>query len=234
MIPKSFISLKKHPNSRAYNYLAYKIGNKYLYKYSKYFKGKAIDLGSGSAPYKTFILKKTESYTSLDWDNCLHNKKFDINADLNLTLPIKDNSYDTILSFSVIEHLKNPQLHIDEAYRICKNNGILFMQCPFQWQIHEQPYDFFRFTKYGIEHLLKKAGFKKIIIEAQSGFFTMLALKVNYFLTRFVKGPKILKKFMYFLFRPIWILNQTIAPLMDNLDRTWNTETFSYCVIAFK
>ncbi len=234
MAPKSYEKIEKHPNKRAYNYLAYHIGNKYLYKYSKYFKGKAIDLGCGSAPYKSFISKKTDSYTCLDWDNCLHNRKFDINADLNLVLPIDDNSFDTIFSFSVIEHLKDPQLHVNEAYRICKKDGVLYMQCPFQWQIHEQPYDFFRFTKYGIEHLLKKAGFRKIIIEAQSGFFTMLALKVNYFLTRFVKGPRILKNLIYFLIRPIWVFNQLIAPIMDNLDRTWSTETFSYAVIAFK
>ena len=223
-----------HPNKRVYNYLAYNCGEKFIIKYSKFFKGSAVDLGSGSSPYKKFILTKVLNYTSVDWSNCLHDNKFDIVADLNLALPIKDNSFDTILSFSTLEHLSEPQLHLKEAYRICKKNGVIFIQIPFNWQLHEQPYDYFRYTEFGIKKLLQNAGFKGIKVEAQCGLFTTLALKLNYFLTRFIKGPELLKGFVFFIFRPIWITTQTLAPILDNLDRNWTTETSFYSVIGFK
>ena len=139
-----------HPNKRAYNYLAYTCGEKFIFKYSKFFKGSAVDLGAGSCAYKDFLLTKVSNYTSVDGSNCLHNNKFDIVADLNLVLPIKNETFDTIFSFSTLEHLSEPQLHLKEAYRICKKNGVIFLQIPFLWHLHEQPYDFFRYTKYGI------------------------------------------------------------------------------------
>lgn len=224
-----------HSNKRAHNWLIYDIGDKYLIKYSKFFNGDVVDLGAGSSPYKNFILSTANSYTAVDWSKSLYETNLDIIADLNDYLPLDSDKYDTVLSFSVLEHLKEPQLHLNEAYRICKNGGKIFIQVPFQWAVHEAPYDYFRFTKYGLQYILGKAGFVDIKIEAQAGFFTTLSMKINYFGTRFLKGPKfVIFIIKNFFLKPLWFLTQISAPILDLFDRTWATEASGYCAIAFK
>ena len=89
------------------------------------------------------VLNYASSYLGVDWSDSFHNLSADIQADLNQMLPIESEVADTVVSFSVIEHLHNPQLMLSEAYRILKPNGSFIAQVPWQWGIHEAPYDFF-------------------------------------------------------------------------------------------
>lgn len=110
----------------------------------------------------------------------------------------------------------------------------MILQAPFQWWVHEAPYDYFRYTPYGFRYMLEKAGFVDVIVEPQSGFFTMWLLKLNYFTLRFIRGPlpirMIIKSFLWI----IWNINQVLAPFLDKLDRHWEAETSGYFVIAKK
>jgi len=58
---------------------------------------------------------------------------------------------------------------VDEAYRLLKNGGYFILSGPLYWPLHEEPYDFFRFTKYGFTHILTKAGFSIIEERANGG-----------------------------------------------------------------
>ena len=108
------------------------------------------------------------------------------------------------------------------------------MQAPFQWWIHEAPYDYFRYTPYGFKYMLEKAGFTEIMVEAQSGFFIMWLMKFIYFGLRFIRGPKPIRFLMKSILWLIWNMNQLIAPILDKLDRNWSLETSGYFVIARK
>lgn len=83
-------------------------------------------------------------------------------ADLNKPLPIENECANTIVSISVLEHLSNPQLTLNESFRILKSGGFAFLQVPFQWMVHEAPFDFFRYTPYGLKLLLSNAGYENI------------------------------------------------------------------------
>ena len=194
---------KFHSNRQWYNWLVYNISDKFLEKYSKYYKGVLVDLGCGEAPYKEYLLQYADKYIGVDWTNTLHNSKADVLSNLNEKVNLPDEYADTVVSLSVIEHLFEPQAFLNECYRIMKKGGTLVLQAPFQWWIHEAPYDYFRYTPYAFKYMLDKAGFVDIKIEPQSGFFTMWLLKFNYFTLRFIKGPKPFRTIIKFI---LWII----------------------------
>jgi SAM-dependent methyltransferase len=154
------------------NWLALKINNT-ITKNScdKYIKGTVYDLGCGERPYEEDILKVADKYIGVDWGGTLHNLKADIVSDLNKLLPIESDVADTVTSFQVMEHLSEPQTMLNEAYRILKRDGNIILTVPFQWWVHEAPYDYFRYTPYGLKYMFEKAGFVDIKVTPNTGFF---------------------------------------------------------------
>ena len=110
----------------------------------------------------------------------------------------------------------------------------MILQVPWQWWVHEAPYDYFRYTPYALKYMFEKAGFEDIQVKAQSGFFTTWIVKMNYFSARFIIGPKPLKYLIKSILIPFWTLGQVIAPYLDKLDRNWEAETQGYFVLARK
>ncbi len=225
---------RNHPNRGAQNWLIYDIGDKFLQKYTPYYKGVLYDLGCGESPYRDFFLGYADQYVGVDWAGSYHDTKADIAADLNQPLPIESAVADTVVSISVMEHLCEPQIMLNEAYRILKPGGAMVLQVPWQWWIHEAPYDFFRYSPYGLKYLFEKAGFVDVVVEPQSGFFTMWILKMNYFSSRFVRGPKLLRFLIKAGLVPCWHIGQLLAPILDKLDRNWAAESQGYFVLARK
>ena len=196
-------------------------------------KGVVYDLVCGERPYKKDILKVAEKYIGVDWGETLYNLKADIIADLNKKLPIESEIADTITSFQVLEHLCEPQIFLNESYRILKKRGKIIITIPFQWWVHEAPYDYFRYTPYGMKYILEKSGFSEIKIRPTSGFFTMWILKINYFGAIFFSGYKNMKWLKAILI-PAWFLGQLLAPILDRLDKNWEFEAAGYIVEAKK
>jgi SAM-dependent methyltransferase len=223
-----------HTNRRLYNWLAYDNGDKYLIRGSDFYKGVLYDLGCGEAPYRSFFLCYADKYIGVDWPDSYHNTKADITADLNKPLPLVSGVADTVVSLSVLEHLCEPQIMLNEAFRILKPRGAIVLQVPWQWWIHEAPHDFFRYTPYGLIYLFEKAGFVDVVVEPQSGFFTMWILKMNYFSLRFIRGPMLLRWAIKAVLLPLWYAGQKAAPLLDTLDKNWALEASGYFVTARK
>jgi SAM-dependent methyltransferase len=195
--------------------------------------GMVYDFGCGVRPFEADILQHAKCYIGIDWSNSLHGLRADIEADLNRPLPISDGVADTVVSFEVLEHLAEPETMLREAFRILHSDGRIFLSAPFQWWLHEVPWDYFRYTRYGLEHLLRKVGFVDIDVEAVSGFWSMWFLKFNYQTARLLRGPKPVQWVVRGVLTPVWWINQTIAPF---LDRLWpaQEETTGYFASARK
>ena len=119
--------------------------------------GKTIDLGSGEGSNLTY-------YDYIDHDNAdVENADFfkDANnkVDLEQTLLIDENKYDTIILFNTIEHIENYKKLISEIHKILKKNGKLELFVPFLVLYHPDPKDIFRPTHFYLEKILTEQGF---------------------------------------------------------------------------
>ena len=210
------------------NWLIHKINNQLLINNLGIINGRVVDLGCGTSPYKEDILRQAEEYIGVDWQNSLHPQtNVDVFADLTQKLPFEDEYADTVTSFQVMEHLPEPAFFLSECYRILKPGGMLLLTVPFMWHVHEAPHDYFRYTRFGLEYLLKKQKFKNTHIQETTGFWQTRVLKFNYHTSRFARGP------LKFFWLPIWWWGQIIAPLLDQIDKNPN-ETGSYVATAQK
>jgi len=223
-----------HVNYLQHNWLIKRICNQLVENNKRYFRGTVYDLGCGERPYEQEILSVADNYIGIDWLDSQHRLKVDIIADINKVLPIDCEVADTVTSFQVMEHLSEPQLFLNEAYRILKKSGNIILTIPFQWGVHEAPYDYYRYTPYGLKYLFTKSGFQSVNIIAYAGFFTMWILKLNYFSTRFIRGPKIIRELIKSILILFWNIGQLLAPLLDKLDRSKELESPGYIVTATK
>ncbi len=63
--------------------------------------------------------------------------------------------FDVIVCTEVLEHTLNPFKAIEEIYRLLKPSGVLLLSVPLNFRIHGPLPDCWRFTKFGLEVLLK-------------------------------------------------------------------------------
>jgi SAM-dependent methyltransferase len=134
---------------------------------------KVLDIGCGHKPYRDLF------FSTQHWgmDHGIVDTSPDFVGDA-LCLPIRDQSVDIVFATQVIEHLTNPHVMVRECKRVLRPNGFLILSGPFFWPLHEEPYDFFRFTKYGFEQLLKEAGFLEWQILEDGGDWAQFMLSV--------------------------------------------------------
>jgi len=74
-------------------------------------------------------------------------------------IPRNDDTFDGALCIAVLEHVENPAEVVAEIYRVTKPGGFLVCSVPFLQPEHKVPTDFQRYTRDGLETLVKKAGY---------------------------------------------------------------------------
>ena len=92
-------------------------------------------------------------------------------------MPFPDNNFDSVFLMEVLEHVHSPHKAISEIYRVLKPGGILVFSVPFIFPIHDRPYDYFRYTKYGIEMLLRD--YSQLYIFERNSFSEAIAVLVS-------------------------------------------------------
>ncbi len=194
-----------HP---AYNVI--RIAGKYIRdRASIHFSGKMLEIGCGAKKKGLLIGEFVEEHVGLDHEQSLHELS---NINIYGTayfLPIKDASYDCVLSTSVLEHLEEPSKALFESFRVLKPGGIGLFTMPLFWHLHEEPRDFFRYTKYGLHYLFDSSGFEILEILPLSGFWVTFGTELNYYMQRFRRGP------LKFFVDGIVIMANIISPILD-------------------
>jgi SAM-dependent methyltransferase len=216
-----------------YNWLAMRMGNAGFLKHIERLSGVVYDLGCGTRPFEQEIRQHAQSYIGVDWEYSYHGRHADILADLGKPLPVPDAAADAVVALSVLEHLREPEQMLREAFRILRPGGLLYVGVPFQWGVHEAPHDYYRFTRHGLEYLLRKAGFVSVEVEENSGFWATWILKFNYQTARLLRGPAPLPWLIHALLLPLWFLDQALAPLLDRMFPA-PSETQGYSATAIK
>jgi SAM-dependent methyltransferase len=198
-----------------------------------------LDAGAGESRNRRFITD--QKYIAMDagcgdpsWDY----SNLDVIADLE-GIPFKTNSFGLVICTQVLEHVKEPLIVLKELWRVTKAGGALYISAPQGWGVHQAPFDYFRYTHFGLHHLLVRAGFTEISITPTCGYFSYLANRLTVFpktlfwqierrWLRIVVSPLEMLSYILFVFLLPMFLNS-----IDFLDRDQNY-TLNYLARAIK
>jgi SAM-dependent methyltransferase len=175
-----------------------------------------LDAGAGECQYRRWFLR--QRYTAVDLavgDASWKYADLDVVCDLT-ALPFADGCFDAVINIVTLEHLPEPAAALSEIARMLRPNGKLLLVVPFEWEVHQEPIDYFRFTRYGLDYLLRGAGFDQIGIRPVGGYFRLLSRRLFSGIQFFTGGWLwILFPFAVAVLGPLAL----IAPLFEPIDR---------------
>lgn len=143
-------------------YLARKELRREMARFAPKLHGRLLDVGCGSKPYQELFSSASE-YVGLEIDTPVKRgaKCADFFYDGNI-FPFDAMSYDGVICNQVLEHAFNPDQFLREIARVLKPGGDLLLTVPFIWDEHEQPWDYARYSSFGLRNLLERNGFDVI------------------------------------------------------------------------
>lgn len=74
------------------------------------------------------------------------------------SLPFGGACFDGVLCLEVLEHVPDPESVLKEITRVLKPGGRAWISMPFLYPLHDAPFDFQRFTEYGLRRSMRRAG----------------------------------------------------------------------------
>lgn len=171
-----------------------------------------LDAGAGEGQYRNAFIK--HRYTGIDlavgdtrWDY----SRLDVLGDLE-RLPFRDSCFDAAVNIVTLEHVRRPEAVLSEIARVLRQKGRLLLAVPHEWEVHQHPNDYFRYTAFGVAHLADAAGFAVVSIAPAGGYFRLLA-------RRLLNGAQFFPAPLALL----WLLAVApaalVLPLLDGLDR---------------
>ncbi len=125
----------------------------------EYIRGSLLDVGCGRKPYQNTYFSGATTYLGADYLSDRSTPDVICSA---LDLPFDPQSFDTVVSTEVLEHVPDPLLAFKEMHRVLRPTGYLILSTPMYWPRHDLPYDFFRYPYDGLMHLLKESGFEVV------------------------------------------------------------------------
>ncbi len=141
---------------------------------------RVLDAGAGEARFAGWFAE--HRYVALDsgvgdgdWDY----SRLHLRSDL-ARLPLASDSFDAVLCTQVLEHVPDPAGVVAELYRVLRPGGRLYLSAPQGWCEHQQPADYFRFTRFSLRMLLESAGFEGVQVEPMGGYFHYLGNRLAF------------------------------------------------------
>jgi len=156
-------------------------------------RGRLLDVGCGDKPYEAIFRPYVTEYIGVE-----HRDTFELTSAAEPVLgdgkrgpdvlysgnrlPFPDHCFDTVLSVQVLEHTAKPAELVQEMARVLKDDGLLILMAPFQFRLHEQPHDYFRYSQHGLRELCARAGLELTHVEQQGSLWSLMGHKLNSYL----------------------------------------------------
>lgn len=140
--------------------------------------GRVLDFGCGRKPYRDCFTGAT-AYVGVDLARSGHDharSQVDVFYD-GKVLPFGDGAFDAVFSSEVLEHVFEPDAVLAELRRVLRAGGLLLVTLPFAWNEHEAPFDYGRYTSFGLAHLLGRHGFE-VLEQRKSGDFVQVLFQL--------------------------------------------------------
>ena len=161
---------------------------------------RVLDAGAGECAHRPlFAHARYVAVDNAGGDAAWDYRRLSVVAELE-SLPFAAASFDAALSVVTLEHVGSPPAALAELRRVLGGGGRLFIAVPQFWELHQAPQDYFRYTRCGLERLLREAGFEITELRPTGGYFHLMGKLSIDFLQFFEHGPG-------------WILWVLLAPL---------------------
>jgi SAM-dependent methyltransferase len=198
-----------------------------------------VDAGAGEGPYRhlfahTRYVPVDDGRGDARWDYT----GLAVSGDL-LQLPLRNDVADAVVCTETLEHVTDPGPFVTELARVLRPGGRLFLTAPQAFKEHQQPHDYFRYTRYGLALLIDRAGLQAESIEPEGGYFRFLGDKIQPLHRHlFSKRRRLIWRALFLPLEPFSMLCFTVmAPALlarlDPLDRR-RLHTTGYLVVAVK
>jgi SAM-dependent methyltransferase len=155
-----------------------------------YARGELLDVGCGSMPFAHRFAGPVRRYWGTDLQGSIHlgvdRPDAFARADAQ---PFRDATFDTVLGLSMLNYLPEPGRMITEAHRVLKPGGVLILEFAQMVPVEYEPHDYFRFTRFGAEHLLRAAGLEVVEVVPIGGLWARVGLSTIAALRRVNRGP---------------------------------------------
>ncbi|WP_180541658.1 class I SAM-dependent methyltransferase [Nevskia soli] len=189
-----------------------------------------LDAGAGECRHRQEFSQ--QRYIGVDLgvgDSRWNYGHLDVVADLT-ALPFATATFDAALNVVTLEHLSEPAAALREIGRVLRTGAPFLLVAPLEWEEHQQPHDYFRYTRYGLALLLRQAGFEPVTITPAGGFFRLLSRRLLNGLQFFMSGAR------WILFLPaaiVFVPLSLLLLLFEPLD-TQRNFTLGYICLARK
>jgi SAM-dependent methyltransferase len=174
-----------------------------------------MDFGCGSKPYFT-LFGHCRTYTGIDVEISGHphrNEKIDVYYD-GRKIPFGNDHFEGVFCSEVFEHVFNLDEILPEIRRVMKPGAKMLVTCPFVWPEHETPYDFARYSSYGIRNILERHGFA-ILQQEKTGHFPEVVLQqLIFYISCFIPKKPV---FIYYILHQLLILPFILLGELINL-----------------
>lgn len=127
------------------NISGYAYDSQILQLVDEFADGLILDCGAGRRPV---YYSNVVNYEIVDYDTT------DV-LGVGEHLPFRDNTFDSVLSLAVLEHVRDPMQCANEIARVLKPGGKLLCQMPFLQPLHGYPHHYFNATHQGLRRLFE-------------------------------------------------------------------------------
>ena len=139
-------------------------------------RGRLLDLGCGKVPLYAAYRGLVDDVVCVDWSNSLHGgKHVDFVRDLNQDLDLEPESFDTVVLSDVLEHIRRPERLLEQVRTLLRPGGAVIVGVPFFYWIHEEPHDFFRYTRFALTDMATASGLEVCSVDEAGGAPEILA-----------------------------------------------------------
>lgn len=129
-------------------------------------RGTILDIGAADR-WMERRLHPAAQYVALDYPATgqhLYGALPDVFADA-ARLPFRSEGFDGVVCLEVLEHVPDPAQVVCEIARVLKPGGRAWISMPFLYPLHDAPFDFQRYTEFGLRRDVSRAGLEVVSLE---------------------------------------------------------------------
>src|SRR5216683_3110075 len=137
---------------------------------------RALDIGCGRQPFRKVLEARGYSYYGLDPQQNI-DESVDFIAAIDEPLAtkfLKQDPFDFILCTEVLEHVADWDMAFRNIAGLLASGGRVLITCPHFFQLHEEPYDFWRPTLHSLQYFAWRVGLRTMQLKAAGDAWDIL------------------------------------------------------------